>query len=176
MLAFLPLLEPRQQGGIICPPPGRVIIRPSPVRLLRSRDLRSTIDVGPMWSSYTCFYGYQCEDLDGAGIFALTRLVQTLLTKTPHSSLVPRPTSYILIHDLQYFTPVTPNPVCQLSLACSIFEILRGKEPALPRRCKVGLDPSRCASQRIWHKNMIIFWTLQHFYDRLLPNSNYYAR
>ena len=40
---------------------------------LRLRDLRSTIDLDLMRSSYTYFDAYRREDLDGAVMFALTR-------------------------------------------------------------------------------------------------------
>ena len=57
---------------------------------LRSRDLRSTVDLDLMRSSYvyvsTYFDARQREDLDGAVIFSLAQLVQKLLTKTPVSS------------------------------------------------------------------------------------------
>ena len=56
--------------------------------VLRSRDLRSPLDLDLMRSSYTQFDLYQREDLDGAIVFALARLVEKDLAKkkTPLSS------------------------------------------------------------------------------------------
>ena len=48
---------------------------------LRSRDLRSPLDLDLMRSYYTYFDAYQQEDLDGALSFALAHLVQKLLAK-----------------------------------------------------------------------------------------------
>ena len=42
---------------------------------VRSRDLRSTIDLDLDLRSYTFFDAYRREDLDGIVIFALARLV-----------------------------------------------------------------------------------------------------
>ena len=54
---------------------------------LSSHNLKSTVDLDLMKSSYTYFYAYQWEDLDGAVIFAAARLVQKLLEeKTPLGS------------------------------------------------------------------------------------------
>ena len=53
---------------------------------LRSRDLRSTIDLDLIRSSYTHFDVYRREDLNGTVIFAPARLVQKLLSKYPLSS------------------------------------------------------------------------------------------
>ena len=43
---------------------------------LRSRDLRSPLDLDLMTSYYTYFDAYQREDLDGAVSFALAQSVQ----------------------------------------------------------------------------------------------------
>ena len=43
---------------------------------LRSRDLRSPLDLDFLRSYYTYFDAYKREDLDGALSFALTQLVQ----------------------------------------------------------------------------------------------------
>ena len=48
---------------------------------LRSRGLRSPLDLDLMRSYYTYFDAYQREDLDGALSFALTQLVQKLFAK-----------------------------------------------------------------------------------------------
>ena len=48
---------------------------------LRSRDLRSPLDLDLMTSRYTYFDAYQRGDLDGALSFALAQLVQKLLAK-----------------------------------------------------------------------------------------------
>ena len=45
---------------------------------LRSRDLRSPLDLDLMRSLYTYFDAYEREDLDGALSFALAHLVQKL--------------------------------------------------------------------------------------------------
>ena len=50
---------------------------------LRSRDLRSPLDLDLMRSYYIYFVAYQREDLDGDLSFALAHLVQKLLAKTP---------------------------------------------------------------------------------------------
>ena len=50
---------------------------------LRSRDLRSPVDLDLMRSYYTYFDAYQREDLDDALSFALAHLVQKLLAKKP---------------------------------------------------------------------------------------------
>ena len=47
---------------------------------LMSNDLRSPLDLDLMRSLHTYFDAYQGEDLDGALSFALTQLVQKLLT------------------------------------------------------------------------------------------------
>ena len=49
-------------------------------------ELKSPFDLDLMRSSYSYFDTYQREDLDGAIIFALARLVQKLLGKKPLSS------------------------------------------------------------------------------------------
>ena len=48
---------------------------------LRSRDLRSPLDLDLMRSYYTYFDAYQREDLDGALSFALAYFVQKVLVK-----------------------------------------------------------------------------------------------
>ena len=48
---------------------------------LRSRDLRSSLDLNLMRSYYTYLDAYQQEDLDGALSFSLAHLVQKLLAK-----------------------------------------------------------------------------------------------
>ena len=48
---------------------------------LRSRDLRSPLDLDLLRSRYTCFDAYEQEDFDGALSFALTQLGQKLLAK-----------------------------------------------------------------------------------------------
>ena len=46
--------------------------------MLRSRDLRSPLDLDLMRSWYTFSLAHQQEDLDGAVIFALTQSMQNL--------------------------------------------------------------------------------------------------
>ena len=48
---------------------------------LRSRDLRSPLDLDLLRSLYTCFDAYERENFDGALSFALTQLGQKLLAK-----------------------------------------------------------------------------------------------
>ena len=48
---------------------------------LRSRDLRSRLDLDFMRSCYTYFDAYQREDIDCALSFALTQLAQKLVAK-----------------------------------------------------------------------------------------------
>ena len=48
---------------------------------LRSRDLRSPLDLDLLRSWYTCFDAYEREDFDGALSFALTQFGQKLLAK-----------------------------------------------------------------------------------------------
>ena len=66
---------------------------------LRSRDLRSPLDLDLMRSYCTYFDVYQREDLGGALSFALAHLVQKLLRKK--NSLALRS------HNFDFFTPVT---------------------------------------------------------------------
>ena len=104
---------------------------------LRSRDLRSPLDLDLMRSYYTYFDAYQQEDLDGALSFALAHLVQKLLSK---NSLVRK------CRDFDFLTPVTSfltwpkndlskncrahpcvsSAVYRLSLACFVYEISGG--------------------------------------------------
>ena len=48
---------------------------------LRSRDLRTPLDLNHMRSSYANFDAYKCEDLHSCVTFVLARLVQKKLTK-----------------------------------------------------------------------------------------------
>ena len=56
---------------------------------LRSRDLRSPLDLDLMRSYYTYFDAYQREDLDGAVSFALAQLVESYWQKLPYSQVPP---------------------------------------------------------------------------------------
>ena len=111
---------------------------------LRSRYLRSPLDLDPMRSWYTYSDAYQCVDLDGGVSFSLAWLVhQTLLAKIPLFS-----SAAILI----LFTPVTsfltwpkndlgknckvcplvPNAVFRLSLSLLRFLYLGGGAVSRP--------------------------------------------
>ena len=57
---------------------------------LRSRDLRSTIDLELMRSSYKYVDAYRREDFNGIVIFALTWIVQKLLAKKLPGLQVPQ--------------------------------------------------------------------------------------
>ena len=101
-----------------------------------SRDLRSPLDLDMMRSSYSYLDAYQREDLDGAIIFALARLVPRLLTnnscpQVPHFDVFD-PCDVIFTwpkNDLpkhyRFRQPVC-NTVYRLSLACFVFDISGG--------------------------------------------------
>ena len=104
---------------------------------LRSRDLRSPLDLDLIISFYTYFDAYQREDLDGALNFALTQLVQSYWQKTPLFSSAAILT--FLTPVTSFFTwpksdlsnncrarPSVSNAVYRLSLACFVFEISGG--------------------------------------------------
>ena len=125
---------------------------------LRSRYLRSTVDLDLIRSSYTYFDAYQRTDLDGTATFPLAWSIQKLLAK--HLSCPPVPLFWLSYPcDVFFIWPQNDlckscrscslafNAVYRLTLACFVLEI--GEQicppPPLSRRGEVGPDPRRCA-------------------------------
>ena len=120
---------------------------------LRSRDMRSPLDLDLMRSWYTYFDAYQREDLDGALTFALTQLVQKLLA-TNSLALRSRHFDFFLplwrhfLPDLKMTSlknyracPSVSNAVYRVSLACFVFKISGGAVISPPPSVLRWLEP-----------------------------------
>ena len=64
---------------------------------LRSRDLRTTLDLDHMRSSYANFDAYKCEDLHSFVTFVLARLVEKKLVK-----------NFLVLHCLHFDLVLSP--------------------------------------------------------------------